>query len=92
MSGNGTLDHAAYLTIPDGITQAYIIQLTCANHVIIALKFREWMGGEERINAYCRDIAFRGGQVLAKILGTQILDPTGDMTLNMVTRKFEVSF
>ncbi|KAF4618689.1 hypothetical protein D9613_009930 [Agrocybe pediades] len=63
---NGTLDHSAFLTIPE------------------ALEFREWLGGEEKINAYCRDLAFRGGKLVADILGTRILDPVGDLTLNMV--------
>ncbi|KDR81048.1 hypothetical protein GALMADRAFT_241675 [Galerina marginata CBS 339.88] len=52
--------------------------------VVDALEFREWMGGEEKINAYCHDLAIKGGQVLAKVLGTQVIDPEGDLTLNMV--------
>ncbi|KAF8194637.1 pyridoxal phosphate-dependent transferase, partial [Pholiota molesta] len=49
-----------------------------------ALEFRKWMGGEEKINEYCHDLAIKGGQVLAKILGTYVMDPDGQFTLNMV--------
>ncbi|KAJ6541803.1 pyridoxal phosphate-dependent transferase [Mycena capillaripes] len=51
-----------------------------------ALDFRQWLGGEEKINAYCREIATQGSKRLAQILGTTttVLDPTGEMTLNMV--------
>ena len=30
------------------------------------------------------DLALQGGRTLAKILGTQVMDPKGDLTLNMV--------
>lgn len=54
--------------------------------VDIALDFREWLGGEVRINAYCRDLAIRGGEKLAEILGTEYLDGTlnHELTSNMV--------
>ncbi|KAJ7201375.1 PLP-dependent transferase [Mycena pura] len=54
--------------------------------VASALDFRHWLGGEEKINAYCRKIAAQGSKRLAQILGTSsmTLDPTGEMTLNMV--------
>jgi hypothetical protein len=42
------------------------------------------MGGEEKINEYCHNLAIKGGQVLAKILGTYVMDPDGQFTLNMV--------
>jgi len=42
------------------------------------------MGGEEKINAYCHDLALEGGQILAKTLGTYVMDPEGAITLNMV--------
>ena len=50
----------------------------------LALEFREWMGGEEKINAYCHDLAIKGGKRLAEVLGTRVMDPEGDLTLNMV--------
>ncbi|KAF8240253.1 PLP-dependent transferase [Tricholoma matsutake] len=49
-----------------------------------ALRFREWLGGEEKINAYCHDLAIRGGKRLAEIFGTRVMDPDGELTLNMV--------
>ncbi|KAJ7361135.1 pyridoxal phosphate-dependent transferase [Mycena albidolilacea] len=53
--------------------------------VVTALDFRQWLGGEEKINAYCRRIALQGTKRLAQILGTSAtaLDPSGEMTLNM---------
>ncbi|KAJ7157162.1 PLP-dependent transferase [Mycena filopes] len=54
--------------------------------VAAALDFRQWLGGEEKINAYCRQVANEGRKRLAEILGTTaaVTDPTGEMTLNMV--------
>ncbi|KAF8959578.1 pyridoxal phosphate-dependent transferase [Flammula alnicola] len=52
--------------------------------VVDALEFREWLGGEEKINEYCHNLAIKGGQALAKVLGTHVLDPEGHLTLNMV--------
>lgn len=49
-----------------------------------ALKFRAWLGGEHKINEYCHDLALRGGKRLAEILGTEVMDPNGEFTLNMV--------
>ena len=51
-----------------------------------ALDFREWIGREEVINAYCNRIALEGGRRLASILGTEIIDQTQgyEFTLNMV--------
>jgi len=39
-----------------------------------AVKFREELGGEEAIRKYCWDVARRGGQRVAEILGTQVMD------------------
>ncbi|KAF8204459.1 pyridoxal phosphate-dependent transferase [Mycena galopus ATCC 62051] len=55
--------------------------------VATALDFRQWLGGEEKINAYCRQTAIEGSKRLAQILGTTVLDPSGEMTLNMVNVK-----
>ncbi|KAL1940493.1 hypothetical protein VTO73DRAFT_9065 [Trametes versicolor] len=49
-----------------------------------ALAFREWLGGEKAINDYCHNLALDGGERLARILGTRVLDETGELTLNMV--------
>ncbi|KAG7095514.1 hypothetical protein E1B28_006252 [Marasmius oreades] len=50
-----------------------------------ALDFREWIGGEEKINAYCRHLAIEGGRKLAETMGTEMLDVTEnqEFTLNM---------
>ncbi|KAI0293755.1 PLP-dependent transferase, partial [Russula brevipes] len=49
-----------------------------------ALDFRQWLGGEQKINDYCRSLALAGGELLSRLLGTPLLDPTGEFTLNMV--------
>ncbi|KAG6917108.1 hypothetical protein DXG01_003928 [Tephrocybe rancida] len=49
-----------------------------------AIDFRNWVGGEHKINDYCHDLAVKGGKRLAEILGTRVMDPEGDLTLNMV--------
>ncbi|KAJ3513808.1 hypothetical protein NLJ89_g2748 [Agrocybe chaxingu] len=56
------------------------------SHLTIAdaLDYRAWLGGEEKINAYCHNLALKGGKVLAEILKTQVMDPDGEFTLNMV--------
>ncbi|KAI0326635.1 PLP-dependent transferase [Cubamyces sp. BRFM 1775] len=48
-----------------------------------ALAFREWLGGEKAINAYCHKLAMDGQKVLAEVMGTQVMDETGELTLNM---------
>ncbi|KZO89798.1 PLP-dependent transferase [Calocera viscosa TUFC12733] len=48
-----------------------------------ALEFRASLGGEERINTYCHALALEGGQKLAEVLGTEVLDKTGELTANM---------
>ncbi|KAJ7861436.1 hypothetical protein B0H14DRAFT_2576016 [Mycena olivaceomarginata] len=54
--------------------------------VSAALDFRQWLGGEEKINTYCQKIAIQGSDRLVQILGTagRALDPSGEMTLNMI--------
>jgi len=49
-----------------------------------ALDFRQWLGGEQKINDYCRSLALSGGKLLSELLGTPLLDPTGEFTLNMI--------
>ncbi|KAI0671630.1 PLP-dependent transferase [Trametes maxima] len=48
-----------------------------------ALAFREWLGGETAINTYCHQLALDGGKRLAEVLGTRVLDETGELTFNM---------
>lgn len=48
-----------------------------------ALDFREWLGGEAKINAYCHALALAGGQRLAEILGTSVMG-SEELILNIV--------
>ncbi|KAI5119107.1 hypothetical protein M0805_007855 [Coniferiporia weirii] len=61
---------------------------TCdlAPHLSIkhALDFREWVGGEEKINDYCHNLSLTGGRRLAEVLGTRVMDENGEFTANMV--------
>lgn len=53
--------------------------------VSAALDYRKSIGGEEAIRAYTHDIAVKGGQVVADILGTQVMEnSTKTLTANMV--------
>ncbi|KAG2340189.1 PLP-dependent transferase [Suillus weaverae] len=52
--------------------------------VIAALDFRQWLSGEHKINKYTHNLAIAGGKHLASLLGTRVMDPDGDLTLNMV--------
>ena len=38
------------------------------------------------INDYCHGLALKGGERLAEILGTKVLDENGEGTANMVGR------
>lgn len=51
-----------------------------------ALDFRQWLGGETKINNYTRSLAIEGGKRAVEILGTQLMDQTenSELTLNMV--------
>ncbi|KAI8350136.1 pyridoxal phosphate-dependent transferase [Blakeslea trispora] len=50
-----------------------------------AIEYRESIGGEAAINAYCHDIAVRGGDLVAKKLGTSVMEnSTKTLTANMV--------
>ncbi len=50
---------------------------------LAALDFRQWLGGEKKIHDYCHSLALAGGKLLSRRLGTSLLDPTGEFTLNM---------
>lgn len=52
--------------------------------VCAALDFREWLGGEHKINEYTHALAIGGGKHLADRFGTSVMDTDGDLTLNMV--------
>ena len=48
-----------------------------------ALDFVDSLGGQAKINAYCHELALAGGRRLAEVLGTRVMDETGELTLNM---------
>jgi hercynylcysteine S-oxide lyase len=51
--------------------------------MLSALDFRQWLGGEEKINAYYH---LAGGKRIAEILGTDVMHGKGEdeLTLDMV--------
>lgn len=56
-----------------------------------ALDFRESIGGEQKINEYCHSLALQGGRRLAEVLGTRVLDETGEFTANMVSNNHAIN-
>lgn len=52
---------------------------------MLALDFRNWLGGEAVINTYCHQLAMDGGKRLAEVMGTKVMDETGELTLNMAS-------
>ncbi len=84
--GTGTLDFTPYLSIKHG-KPSHNDAASLILRKPTALNFRKWLGGEEAINTYCHNLAVSGGKRLAEILGTRILDETGEITLNMVTHR-----
>ncbi|KAF5319646.1 hypothetical protein D9619_008585 [Psilocybe cf. subviscida] len=52
-----------------------------------AITFRERLGGDRKLNAYCHDLVVDGGHLLAKILGTNLMDAseTAELTPSMVS-------
>lgn len=71
-----------YVSTP--VSACFMYDVWLLAHAFTALDFREWIGGEQKINTYCHDLALRGGGRLLEILGTQLLDESGEFTLNMV--------
>jgi len=60
--------------------------------VAAALDFRLWLGGEDKISAYCHSVALKGGKRLAEILGTEVMHGKDDdeLTLNMVNVRLPI--
>ncbi|KAI8344093.1 pyridoxal phosphate-dependent transferase [Chlamydoabsidia padenii] len=50
-----------------------------------ALEYRQTLGGEEKIQSYCHQLAVEGGQLAAEILGTDVMEnDQGTLTVAMV--------
>ncbi|KAF8604139.1 PLP-dependent transferase [Ceratobasidium sp. AG-I] len=50
-----------------------------------AIKFREDIGGEKKINDYCHSLAVKGGKILAEVLKTRVMESEkSELTANMV--------
>jgi hercynylcysteine S-oxide lyase len=62
--------------------------------LLSALDFREWLGGEAKINTYTRSLALTGGRRVAEILGTSLFDQTdnSELTLSMVNTSHSDTF
>lgn len=59
--------------------------------MIQALNYRESIGGEEAICKYTHDIAVQGGELVAKLFGTQVMEnSTKTLTANMVNIELPV--
>ena len=83
------MDLVPFLSVTPGMNGPLIHRtethgLTSAPAPLAALAFRRWLGGEAAINAYCHDLAMKGGKRLAQLLGTKVMDETGELTLSMV--------
>ena len=58
------------------------------NIIVLALAFREWLGGEKAIYNYCHQLAMDGAKKLAEVMGTRVIDETGELTATMVSFPF----
>lgn len=52
---------------------------------VLALDFRETIGGEAKIQEYSHRLAREGGKKVAEILGTEMLDKDDQFTASMVS-------
>jgi hypothetical protein len=52
---------------------------------VLALDFREWLGGEEKINKYCHNLALAGGRRLAWVVRGSVMEGEKEIVANMVT-------
>jgi len=48
------------------------------------MDFREDIGGEHEIQAYCHQLARNGGKKMAEVLGTRMMDENDEFTASMV--------
>lgn len=75
-SFTGTQDFSNIFSITDGMPFSY--RITCRGWQfaprVIALKFREFCGGEERIMQYNHALVLEGASLLANTLGTSYME------------------
>ena len=83
VAGTSFTDYSIYLSIHPGIVFVTLCAAVCNLWALAALDFRQWLGGEQKINDHCRSLALSGGKRLSELLGTSLLDPMGEFTLNM---------
>ncbi|TBU55573.1 PLP-dependent transferase [Dichomitus squalens] len=57
--------------------------LSQAVTVTEAIAFREWLGGEKAIYDHCHKVAVDGAKKLAEVLGTRVIDESGELTATM---------
>ena len=50
----------------------------------IAMDFREAVGGEQKIQDYCHQVARNGGKKMAEVLSTKLMDEEDQFTACMV--------
>ena len=87
-TGTGTMDQTQFITIPDGTSSTMSLHSCELTIPVIALAFREWLGGEKAIYDYCHQLAMDGAKKLAEVMGTQVIDETGELTATMVSVPF----
>lgn len=58
---------------------------TDTQKTFVAIEFRQWLGGEEAIQTYTSNLAKEGGQLVADILGTEVMEAKeSKLTASMV--------
>jgi len=62
--------------------------------VSAAIKFRSYIGGEQKIISYCHSLAIEGGKALAEVMGTSVMDSDeteGQLIASMVNVQLPLS-
>jgi len=83
--------HSPTSTLQEQLEDSMIRDYTSFLSVNAALDFRQWLGGEYKINAYCHNLALAGGRRMASMFNTNVIDETGEFTLNMVNVRLPLS-
>ena len=79
------MDQTQFITVPDGTSSTTFLHSCELTIPVIALAFREWLGGEKAIYDYCHQLAMDGAKKLAEVMGTRVIDETGELTATMVS-------